>query len=228
MINETERDKDRLLVAEYVLKLLDLKKEEDLEKRLSKEPQLQSEYIFWSEQFCTLTKALPQASPSAQLKVAINKRLFGEPAVIEKTAWWALFSAKKVSSMVMAIVLTFGLFYLLPKPFTADYSAVLQTQDESILMTAEYDTRQHLLRLISTKGKPVANRDIELWLISGDQLPVSLGVLVMTPTHEILLPKELFNNIIGATLALSDEPIGGSPTGQPTGAVLATATVQAI
>ena len=31
--------------------------------------------------------------------------------------------------------------------------------------------------------------------------------------------------IAGLTLAISDEPPGGSPTGQPTGAVLAVGTV---
>ena len=60
----------------------------------------------------------------------------------------------------------------------------------------------------------------ELWIIAPDAAPVSLGLLqeaslaVPYPT----LPQ-------GWTLAVSLEPAGGSPTGAPTGPVLAAGVV---
>ena len=237
MNNEIEHDKDRLLVAEYTLGLLDPKDVAALEKRLPQEPQLRTEFIFWSEKFALLTNELPGVTPSAQVKIAIRQRLFAETAAntsdTSASSWWAwIFSPKGLGSAVMAVVLAFGLVYLIPKPFTPDYTAVLQTQDNNLVINAHYDADKHLLRMTPIKGQPAPRRDIELWLIAGDGLPVSLGVLKnieSSTTHQdILLPRELSVNINGATLALSDEPLGGSPTGQPTGAVLATAIVQVI
>ncbi len=60
-----------------------------------------------------------------------------------------------------------------------------------------------------------------MWLIAGDDAPVSLGVLPDGPVRLAIAP-DLRPRLAGATLAISDEPPGGSPTGQPSGAVLAT------
>jgi anti-sigma-K factor RskA len=49
-----------------------------------------------------------------------------------------------------------------------------------------------------------------------------LGILATDETiNEIIIPESLRIKMVGATLAISDEPAGGSPTGAPTGAVLA-------
>jgi anti-sigma-K factor RskA len=70
---------------------------------------------------------------------------------------------------------------------------------------------------------------LELWLIEGDAAPVSLGVLPEAPQARVPLDRALAARIAaGALLAISDEPEGGSPTGAPTGAVLAAGPVQEI
>jgi anti-sigma-K factor RskA len=52
--------------------------------------------------------------------------------------------------------------------------------------------------------------------------PLSLGILATDETiNEFIIPENFRNQMVGATLAISDEPVGGSPTGAPTGAVLA-------
>ena len=63
---------------------------------------------------------------------------------------------------------------------------------------------------------------MELWLIPADGVPRSIGVIpVAERTAMVLSPQILAALAAGTTLAISDEPAGGSPTGQPTGAVLA-------
>jgi anti-sigma-K factor RskA len=60
-------------------------------------------------------------------------------------------------------------------------------------------------------------RDLELWLLPpGAQRPTSLGVLPSGGKSLLLsaVPPD------GSQLLVSLEPQGGSPTGQPTGAVL--------
>jgi anti-sigma-K factor RskA len=67
-----------------------------------------------------------------------------------------------------------------------------------------------------------------LWLIAGNNAPVSLGVLPDAGAVTLMVAEALAVQLAGGTLAISDEPDGGSPTGAPTGAVLATATVSGV
>ena len=68
-----------------------------------------------------------------------------------------------------------------------------------------------------------ATRVPELWLIPADGKPRPVGLLHADQTVTLTLPPDLAvfakNN---AVLAVSLEPPGGSPTGQPTGPVIAT------
>jgi anti-sigma-K factor RskA len=69
----------------------------------------------------------------------------------------------------------------------------------------------------------------ELWVIPADGKPRSLGVvpdkvaaaMTVRPEHRAMLAE-------GVTLALSLEPEGGSPTGQPTGPVVMTGVMSAV
>jgi len=61
-----------------------------------------------------------------------------------------------------------------------------------------------------------ANNDYELWMVPEDgSAPVSLGLLPQL--NKVSIPKhQLFEQIDIAALAVSLEPLGGSPTGAPT------------
>lgn len=69
---------------------------------------------------------------------------------------------------------------------------------------------------------PDATQAHELWLIVGDAAPVSLGLIGPDP----LPPPGALEP--GMVLAVSLEPSGGSPTGAPTGPVLALGAIQEI
>ena len=65
-------------------------------------------------------------------------------------------------------------------------------------------------------------RSMELWLIPEGGKPASLGLISAGQPVQLNLPPELLKHVgTGATLAVSLEPLGGSPTGQPTGEVIA-------
>jgi anti-sigma-K factor RskA len=62
----------------------------------------------------------------------------------------------------------------------------------------------------------------ELWMIAGDGVPRSLGVRGTVHADAIIVPVALRAGLLAAaTLAVSTEPLGGSPTGAPTGDVIA-------
>ena len=70
------------------------------------------------------------------------------------------------------------------------------------------------------------NQSYELWLIPGQGVaPVSVGVLGSLDASLPLTPERSAQLRPGVTLAISTEPAGGSPTGQPTGVVILTGRI---
>jgi len=71
-------------------------------------------------------------------------------------------------------------------------------------------------------------RAIELWLILPKQRPRSLGLIQPGQPIRLTIPPDLAGHLtLDAALAVSLEPPGGSPTGQPTGPVIASASSRA-
>jgi anti-sigma-K factor RskA len=78
-------------------------------------------------------------------------------------------------------------------------------------------------------GDRATGHDFELWIIKGNDPPISMGVipvganvhLAVTPAHRDLIRS-------GALFAISLEPQGGSSTGQPTGPVVASGDLHAM
>lgn len=75
--------------------------------------------------------------------------------------------------------------------------------------------------------RPVADvapgdQALELWLVASDDAPPrSLGLLNSNASSSLVLPAAWTNTEAApAVLAISLEPVGGSPTGLPTGPVV--------
>lgn len=70
-----------------------------------------------------------------------------------------------------------------------------------------------------------AGRSAQLWLIDGAAAPVPIGLLNASSggmSADLQIAEAVSQ---GSTLAISIEPAGGSPTGQPTGPVVASGTL---
>jgi anti-sigma-K factor RskA len=92
------------------------------------------------------------------------------------------------------------------------------------------ETREDYLRIKpQALAKVEKGRSLQMWLIPPGGKPVSLGVIPPGGDGEIKLAsaqKALMGE--SSTLAVSLEPEGGSPTGQPTGPVLYQGTLTAL
>jgi anti-sigma-K factor RskA len=103
--------------------------------------------------------------------------------------------------------------------------AVLQQQPiaPAFLLTVDTQQRNVIVRRISA-GQENGGRSYELWLIAGRSTPPkSLGVVGADEFSERPLPANVdVDTLRFATVAVSLEPAGGSPTGAPTGPVLFT------
>jgi anti-sigma-K factor RskA len=83
--------------------------------------------------------------------------------------------------------------------------------------------------LVLQANRPILagpNQSYELWVIPGRGVaPISLAVLGNLDAT-ITLPRDAIAHVhAGATLAISTEPAGGSPTGLPTGTIIAAGQV---
>lgn len=88
-------------------------------------------------------------------------------------------------------------------------------------VTAIYDPGSATVRLTAAAFADT-KRSAELWVIAGDGVPHSLGLLSVSGNSSLAVnPGNRARLAPGATLAVSLEPIGGSPTGLPTGPVVA-------
>jgi anti-sigma-K factor RskA len=109
-----------------------------------------------------------------------------------------------------------------PAPAPGRFVAVLQSSANAPAFIITVDVAQRNLTVRRVAAETQTDHSYELWLISNRfQEPRSLGLIGTTeftrpPTLSAYDPE----TISDATFAVSLEPEGGSPTGQPTGPVL--------
>ncbi|MEJ6389199.1 anti-sigma factor [Gymnodinialimonas ulvae] len=218
---------DNALAAEYVLGLLPADELAGFEVRLRRETSLFALVASWQSEFAALAEAeVDSAMPPRALQSRIEARLFDDnrPTTWSPLAIWrGLALAGFASSLALAAILIFNTAAPVePQPaFVAQLAPVTGEAQ----FVALFDPDVATLRVQQAAGVPLDNRVQELWLIAGDAAPVSLGLLAAGVTTSITVSEDLRAVLTEAVLAVSDEPPGGSPTGAPTGDVLAAGPV---
>ena len=213
---------DGALAAEYVLRLLDADAERVFEARLQAEPDLRTYVLFWEAEFAALADEVPDETPSPSVRARLVAEVSGENTS-SKRGWswyWLAFPALTAP----AVAAFFALSPMLRGPaFDPTLHATLISEDGALHIEAGYAPTGNLFKVIPEQGAPAAGRDFELWVINPNAAaPVSLGVISADRESLFEITPEIAALIDGGTLAVSDEPEGGSPTGAPTGAILAT------
>ena len=212
---------DAALAAEYVLGLLDAEERDAFEKRLSEEPDLRASVTAWESDFATMAEDLPEIAAPKTAKTRLMAALDGlHPRRRRWSGWLALPGAA-----ALALVAFLMLAPLLRAPdFDPALQATLATEDGALLIEAGYAPDGSLFRVVREAGSAAPGRDLELWVIGPEaDAPVSLGVIGADAQTIFEIPADIAALIQGGILAVSDEPEGGSPTGAPTGDILATA-----
>lgn len=105
-----------------------------------------------------------------------------------------------------------------PADAAAIYVSLLKLPESDMQWTlAVRPTVDEVTAVASGAYPKLGQHSLELWLIT-DAGPVSLGLLPTAGEGKLKLPPGITGTQL--TLAVSLEPVGGSPTGQPTGPVL--------
>ncbi|MBB5516049.1 anti-sigma-K factor RskA [Rubricella aquisinus] len=213
----TQDEKDEEIgAAEYVLGVLSAEERATFEARLATDPALRAEVRDWTERLTPLAETLPDEPVPPRVYRQLEQRLFPAPTpLLGRLGFWRMVSFGAVAAAAILAVIAFTD----PAPTNPAPTLVAQISGEAgVTVAALYDPQEGALRVNRLSGAAADGRALELWLIVGDAPPRSLGLLPTDSQGTLTLTIVALTEGI---LAISDEPAGGSPTGAPTGQVLA-------
>jgi anti-sigma-K factor RskA len=228
-----DRSRDEVLAGEYVLGVLGGAERQKVETRLRHDRHFAAMVKRWEENLTQFNDDYAEVQAPDQLLSKIEDRLFPSSATVASVKgglWNSLVLWRGLSlASLAALGLVVGLDYaerIRPKPQAA-LTADLAGENQAIALHARYDGSSGRLSFTPVATGGADAKSLELWLVEGEQAPVSLGVLPQTGQGEIDVPEDLRSRLTsGVVLAVSLEPFGGSPTGKATGPVLALGEVR--
>lgn len=164
--------------------------------------------------------AAPSAPPEALVLSAPRPTTEPESAGwVGSLSFWRG-SAQFTFAAALALAIGLGLA-LQPAPPPTHTAVFADGQGRPVwILEARLPEGRLALRALAA-AQPPPERAYELWMLPAGGAPVSLGLLPTSGTAELTLSPELGLRLqTAAGLAVSVEPAGGSPTGQPTGPVV--------
>jgi anti-sigma-K factor RskA len=199
------------LAAEYVLGTLAGDERVAFEARLQRDPAAMRAVATWAAHLQPLADAVTPAIPSPDLWQRIQREA-GLPTRPRMRA--PIWIAAAIAAAVIAVAFLFAGPIL--KPEVSAIAQLAPQGGEPAFVVSILDDRETLL-VRAAQVSAVPNQSYELWAVPPSGAPVSLGVIAATGETE----RDVAENVrglltIGATLAVSLEPEGGSPTGTPT------------
>jgi anti-sigma-K factor RskA len=208
------------LAAEYALGTLRGRARARLTRWMRDDPELLKEVQSWETRLAPMAQAIEPVAPPARIWDRIEQQL--SPGRKTSSFWKALgFMAAGAAAAIIAV----AVLWPLQGDSTAAYVAVLsdpKTNRPVLVATAERADK--VLRVnVLDPAIHVAGRSLELWALPSGGKPRSLGIVSQTEKLNLKLLAAA-DQALGdvPTLAISLEPAGGSPSGQPTGPVLYT------
>ncbi|WEN14466.1 anti-sigma factor [Rhodanobacter sp. AS-Z3] len=226
-----------LRYAEYVLGVLDADTRAQVAREVSSSDEAATAVALWQRRLIPLADTIDEVAPALYVWARIRDTLqleqpASKPLRVARPReglwnnlplWHWLGLGASALAVALLVVVSLPRSVPTPTAVNASYMAsTIQQDNGSTGWTATVDV-QHA-RMIVVPATPIAfeaGRAPQLWLIPNGGKPVSVGMIARDkPTALPLTPALLAQLGTTAALAVSVEPMGGSPTGQPTGAVI--------
>ncbi len=204
------------------------------------DPAFREQVALWTGRFARLLDEVDPVSPPARVRGSMEQRLGAEPrpsATVHQlrrrlNIWRGYAAAATAIAASLALIVLTRPEPIAPPPVTVEQPAPLvatlagDTTDARLVAT--WDSARRSLVIAAAAGvEPITGQAHELWVIPGDGQPRSMGLLAPRGRMHLRLGQPVAQYLTeGATLAVSVEPQGGSPTGLPTGQVIATGQLQ--
>jgi anti-sigma-K factor RskA len=227
-----------LLAAEYVLGLLTGSTLLEARRRFTDDPQFAQAVADWESRLMPLASEAPAVVPADTVWAKVREQIKSQPeasaeivVLRRRVRQWQ--GAAAGLAIAASLALALGLqradsqnqsVIVQPGPTPAPLMiAALASPAEETLASVAYDPIKS--ELVVTPGRlgGAAGHDHELWVIPAGGKPVSLGLVrARAGLQRVAVGASLTPHFRShSTLAISVEPVGGSPTGQPTGPVVA-------
>ena len=226
---EAGGDETDLRAAEYVLGTLPAAERDAFERERSGDPTLAAAVRGWERRLAPLSLAAPETTPPGAVWQAIAGALHAAGNGAANDNRVALLSRQVRRWRLTAAgagLLAAGLAALVvadrppPAPPATRYVAVVQGGGALPALVVSVDTAAGTAQVRPVSVETPNGRSLQLWYVGAGAAPKPLG-LVGADASRVALPPEAGRATDGV-FAVSVEPPGGSPTGQPTGQVLYT------
>jgi anti-sigma-K factor RskA len=230
-----DRSTPETLAGEYALGLLTGEELQLARKRIASDFEFREEVARWQARLAPLHSETEEVEPPTALWDKLEARLVSSPGNDNQVAvrrqllvWKSLAGAMSAIAATLALVLIF-------EPRTSVPPLAPQTEQglppmvamlgdkESMKVVASWNpsARQLILAVPGNMATDPKHSN-ELWIIPAGGKPKSLGTMPDAKQMHMKLANALATLLQrGATIAISVEPRGGSPTGSPTGPVVA-------
>lgn len=217
------------LSAEYVLGTLRGRARQRFQRLMLSSPRVRAATWQWEQHLNQIGSAVTAVPPDPEVWEKISQRIDPIKSRVTETVRTEPVKAEPVKVMpllvrmwqavaitAMAASLVLAVYLLQPvTPPESEQFALVQNEQQQVLWLIDVSQEQLNIK-VSSRLTVYSDKDYELWMIlKGQDNPVSLGLLPKTGSS-ILMKNTHFNADDISLLAVSLEPLGGSPTGAPT------------
>lgn len=228
------------LAQRYVSGVMSYRARRRFQEILKNNPTAMDAVLAWEELLAPMALCLKPVRPSELVWQRIAREIgAGKSATAERRArpmlaaamvllfagflftvngWWQAANKppEKIVERIVEVITQ-------PVPESAIVS-VMGVAEEPLWVARIYPRAKQLQIAVNTPPEEHTDKDYELWTLTSDGTPVSLGLLPKTGTTTVALNDQRLAAIAdSAMLAVSLEPLGGSPEAVPTGPVMYTA-----
>lgn len=215
---------DDMLAAELALGVLDGVERAAAQSRAAREPAFAAMVAGWEERLVPWAAEIAEVPPSPAVWDMIAAALPAAP--IQKQSLWrnlALWRGLTLATGALAAACIGALIYLGTTPQSQQPLFAAIDGGGHHHFVATLDKSSGSIAVVPAAYSADATRVPELWLIPSDGKPRPLGLLRADHAVTLTLSRDMLAQAVSnAVLAVSLEPPGGSPTGAPTGPVIAT------
>jgi anti-sigma-K factor RskA len=213
----------RLIATEYVFGLIRGRARERLEGMRRHDIELDRAIRSCEYRFGSLLLEVPEVAPGPALAGLLRSRLgipHARPAA-HSIRRWQLVSG---FSLAAAVLLAAGLFWqsleLQPAPPRLMAVSMIRNASRQTTFVAEVTAhaRRVMIYAVASPSVP-SNRTLELWALVKGKAPIAVGLIPRQRLHgRFVMPAPARAHLVG--LAISLEPLGGSPKPYPTGPIV--------
>lgn len=214
----TDPDERHLAAGEYVLGVLDSDQKARFEALLAVSHDLRNDVDSWREHLQLFNEHLDPKTPPKE----VWQRITQATGTLPLPWWQRLVPWQTIAAGFGVIAIAFGALWQqaeLSTPPQGEAFFVVQDESRTPGWIISATTEGELIVQAVQPTQVGSNQTGELWLIA-EGTPISLGLLPEQGNQRLLLSAELRSQLFNADLAVSIEPQGGAPEGQPTGPII--------